>query len=300
MIPGPYKQGIVWNDIKIGHDFYMISVTRRDEVIEVFLTNLTELWMETLTTEIILDKCRKLNPLLNVAAINCSEIVANILSNVSQHIVQASVEEIKLHAQLEGGLMKFSLNLTKGTCRHFGEIVMKPLCISSLEIIRQNKILVDLIKRKDEEIAEYKAEGAELIRKNIETETFKEEQLKTDIPVPDAAECARAFQGMVNFYNMLNLCEHSEPSTKATSSNDETDQTGRSVITLSNDGNNSGSQEVVDEDILMLRKPGTSKSRSKSQKKKFPSKVTNNRIGVLNMIHKPIKKGKKGLNDFIL
>ncbi|XP_076686125.1 non-homologous end-joining factor 1 isoform X2 [Andrena cerasifolii] len=299
MIPGPYKQGIVWNDIKIGHDFYMISVTRRDEVTEVFLTNLTEIWMETLTTEIILDKCRKLNPLLNIAAINCSEIVANILSNISQYIVEASVEEIKLHAPLEGGLMKFSLNLTKGTCHHFGEIVMKPLCISSLEIIRQNKILVDLIKRKDEEIAEYKAEGAELIRKNIETETFKEEQLKTDIPVPNVAECARAFQGMVNFYNTLNLREHNEPSTKATS-NDETDQTGQSVITLSNDGNNSGSREVVDKDILMLRKPGTSKFRSKSQKKKFPNKVTNNRIGVINMIHKPIKKAKKGLNDFIL
>lgn len=61
MIPGPHNQGIVWNDIKIGHDFYMISVTRRDEVVEVFLTNLTEIWMETLTTEIILDKCRVIN-----------------------------------------------------------------------------------------------------------------------------------------------------------------------------------------------------------------------------------------------
>lgn len=83
---------------------------------------------------------------------------------MSQHIVEASIEEIKLHAQLEGGLMKFSLNLTKGTCRHFAEVIMKPLCISSMEIIRRNKILLDLIKRKDEEIAEYKAEGAELIR----------------------------------------------------------------------------------------------------------------------------------------
>lgn len=86
----------------------------------------------------------------------------------------------------------------------------------------------------------------------------------------------------------------------STSGNDETDQTGQSAITFSNDGNSSGSQEVVDKDILMLRKPGTSKSRNKSRNKKFPNKVTNNRIGVINMIHKPIKKAKKGLNDFIL
>lgn len=83
---------------------------------------------------------------------------------MSKYIVEASIEHIKLQAQIDGGLMKFYINLEKGTSQDFWEIITKPLYISSMEIIRQHKILLDLIKKKDEEIAEYKAEGAELIR----------------------------------------------------------------------------------------------------------------------------------------
>lgn len=97
-------------------------------------------------------------------AFNYKEVVANILNNISKYIVEASVEQIKLRAQVEGGSMKFAVYLSKGTNQDFWETITKPLCISSMEIIRQHKVLLDLIKRKDEEIAEYKAEGAELIR----------------------------------------------------------------------------------------------------------------------------------------
>lgn len=83
---------------------------------------------------------------------------------MSECIVEASVEQIKLRTQIEGGPMKFVINFIKGTTRDFWEIITKPLCISSMEIIRQHKFLLDLMKKKDEEIAEYKAEGAELIR----------------------------------------------------------------------------------------------------------------------------------------
>lgn len=105
-----------------------------------------------------------MNPLLNVSALNCNEIVRGILNNVSKHVDGASVEQIKLRVRLEGGSLKFALNFAKGSPQQFWEIITRPLCISSMELIRQNKILVDLVRRKDEEIAEYKAEGAELIR----------------------------------------------------------------------------------------------------------------------------------------
>lgn len=88
----------------------------------------------------------------------------NILSNMSEYIVEASIEHIKLRAQIDGGSIKFSVNLEKGTSQDFWKIITKPLYISSMEIIRQHKFLLDLIKKKDKEIAEYKAEGAELIR----------------------------------------------------------------------------------------------------------------------------------------
>ena len=50
-----------WNNIKINNDTYMVSVTQKDDTIKVFLTNLIEIWMDTLTKEIILDRCRVIN-----------------------------------------------------------------------------------------------------------------------------------------------------------------------------------------------------------------------------------------------
>ncbi|XP_076247147.1 uncharacterized protein LOC143187070 isoform X2 [Calliopsis andreniformis] len=230
-------------------------------------------------------------------AAKCIEIVNNILNNISQHVDEASVEHIKLRVHLEGGSMKFALYLTKAPPEYFWEIITKPLCVSSMEIIRQNKILLDLVKRKDEEIAEYKAEGAELIRKNIETKTFNEDQLKVDIPIPNIAKCADAFQTMVNFYNALNLCEHREISTEpssSTSTNNKAEQMEQSLVTLGDNYNSSTSKESVDNDILMYRKLPALKSK---KQKKSTDEVMNKKGIAISMIHKRIKKPKK--NNFI-
>lgn len=54
----------MWNSIKINNDTYMISIIYKNDTIKVFLTNLIEIWIETLTKEIILDRCRVINKVL--------------------------------------------------------------------------------------------------------------------------------------------------------------------------------------------------------------------------------------------
>ncbi|XP_015434026.1 PREDICTED: non-homologous end-joining factor 1-like [Dufourea novaeangliae] len=212
----------------------MISVAWKNDSIEVFLTNFIEIWMEILTTEIIMKRCKEMNPLLSDNALNYKDIVMNILSNIPEHIDKVSVEQIKLRTKIEGGSLRFSLNLSKGTCQDFWEIITKPLCVSSMEMIRQQKILVDLIKKKDEEIAEYRAEGVELIRRNTMTEPFREEQLKTVIPVFNLIECTNMFQKIENLYNKPELSENSETCIKPTSSkNIQMEKTEESITILS-------------------------------------------------------------------
>lgn len=58
MISDQCKQGIMWNSIKINNDIYMISIIQKDDTIKILLTNLIEIWMETLTKELILDRCK--------------------------------------------------------------------------------------------------------------------------------------------------------------------------------------------------------------------------------------------------
>ena len=58
MISDEYKQHNTWNNIEINNDIYMVSVTQKDDIIKIFLTNLIEIWIDTLTKEIILDRCQ--------------------------------------------------------------------------------------------------------------------------------------------------------------------------------------------------------------------------------------------------
>lgn len=291
----------MWNSIKINNDTYMISIIYKNDTIKIFLTNLIEIWIETLTKEIILDRCRKLNPLLNVEAIDYNDIILNILTNMSEYIVEASIEHIKLRAQLNGGSIKFSVNLEKGTSQDFWEIITKPLYISSMEIIRQHQFLLDLIKKKDEEIAEYKAEGAELIRKNIETKFFTEEQFKIDIPTPNITDYTNTFQRMMNFYNELNFYDIT---VKESTSNDHNKIQQTEILkqnltnSIQNDISNDNKNVSNIED--MKRNIETTFSENKKKSKNITNKKVINKIGTANLTYRPVKILKKGLNDSIL
>ncbi|XP_071870856.1 uncharacterized protein isoform X1 [Bombus fervidus] len=295
MISDEYKQHNTWNNIKINNDIYMVSVTQKDDIIKVFLTNLIEIWIDTLTKEIILDRCRKLNRLLNIEALDYNDIILNVLNDMSKYIINATVEHIELQVQVERCLMKFELNLTKGTSEDFWDFITKPLCISSMEIIHQHKFLLDLIRRKDEEIAEYKAEGAKLIRKNIETKPFKDEQFKITISNPNIIDCTNAFQSMVNFYNKLNLYKRStipRESTSSSSINDAGDihKMEQNIISsVQNDDNNMCKHE----DTFIQKSTESIHSENKQQGEDTTSKkITKNKTGTTNMVHRP-KKLKK-------
>lgn len=77
MISDEYKQHNTWNNIKINNDIYMVSVTQKDDIIKVFLTNLIEIWIDTLTKEIILDRCRVIIYLCNMYFITLYYILCN-------------------------------------------------------------------------------------------------------------------------------------------------------------------------------------------------------------------------------
>lgn len=110
-----------------------------------------------------------LNPLLNpINNFDWKSLVMDMLNNIPKHVQSCTAEvsayRIELRKDKDFIKLKFALDLVKEVPEQFWENVTMPLSLSSMELIRRNKILLDLIKQKDEEIAEYKAEGAELIR----------------------------------------------------------------------------------------------------------------------------------------
>nr|XP_012145289.1 PREDICTED: non-homologous end-joining factor 1-like isoform X1 [Megachile rotundata] len=281
----------IWNNLKLNNEVYMISAIQKEDNIDILLTNFIEIWMEKLTDKIILDRCRELNPLLNVEALNYKETILNMLKDVSAHIVEASPEKIKLRTKIQGGFMKFELKLIKGTPQNFWESITKPLCISSMELARQHKFLLDLIKKKDEEIAEYKAEGAELIRKNIETKPFMEEQLKTDVSITNINDYANIFQTVTNYCNAF--YSH-DSSAKVTSSSDEI----KKAENYTPDQDDAGQLEGVSNGNTSASK--ISPSQNKKNRRSANKEEITAKTRTANMAYIPTKKIKKGSNKSIL
>ncbi|XP_032687566.1 uncharacterized protein LOC116851839 [Odontomachus brunneus] len=204
MVSSSSEQKGIWRSLEIDDKTHVICFTKENDLWKVILTDLVEVWIENLTHETMFRKCQTLNPLLKpLEAFDWKQPVMDMLNDIPKHVVEISVPQIKLCKDLDFVKLKFSLDLVKGTPLQFCENVMMPLCLSSVEITRQHGILLDLVKKKDEEITEYKAGGAELIRKYIATKPFSEELFQIDTSVPVATDCTEAFRSILNSCNII-------------------------------------------------------------------------------------------------
>ncbi|XP_033211934.1 uncharacterized protein LOC117169592 isoform X2 [Belonocnema kinseyi] len=102
------------------------------------------------------------------------------MQDIPNHAVEATLNSITLNKNIQGGIFKFRIDLSRGSEEDFFTVVTKSLCFSSGELFRRYSLLLELIKKKDEEIVEYKAVGAKLIRKHIETKKFTEELFNSE------------------------------------------------------------------------------------------------------------------------
>lgn len=234
MISDYYGQGSVWRNLKINDKDHAICFTRENESWKIFLTNLIEIWTETLSDETIFRKCQTMNPLLNLEAFDWKQLVLDMLNDIPQYVHRNVLEVTAYRIELrkDKGIVKlrFSLDLLKGTPQQLWESVTMPLCLSSMELVRRHKILLDLVKQKDEEIAEYKAEGAKLIRQYIATKPFSEELFHIDAAGAAATNFVNTFQSVLHFYNEMNLLKtHVKPESEAVSSNSASETNGSKI-----------------------------------------------------------------------
>ncbi|XP_015588364.1 non-homologous end-joining factor 1 isoform X2 [Cephus cinctus] len=199
-----------WRLIKLDNTEYAISCRIANDEWKILLSNLIELWCEALTEDSAIRRCEKLNPLLNVNVVNAKKILQEIFDDIPRHAVCASTSSIRLEATISGGAFKFDLNLSKASPQEFWQEITEPLCRSAMEMQRRQSILLNLIKRKDEEISEYKARGGELIRKSIETAPFHEDLFKEKSGCTDSSGLIiDTFRTMMDLHNQIKKPESS-------------------------------------------------------------------------------------------
>lgn len=297
-------QGRVWKNLKINDETdHIICLTKENESWKVLLTNLIEIWTETLTNETMFHKCQTLNPLLNLEVFDWKQLVLDMLNDIPQYVhtnvLEVTTYRIELRRKNKDfGKLKFSLDLLKGTPQQFWESVTVPLCLSSRELIRRHELLLDLMKQKDEEIAEYKAGGAQLIRKYIATKPFSEELFHIDAAGSTASDFVKTFQSVLHFYNEINLPKSHVKLESEMSSNSASGTNGTKI-----DGNvlpNSSGNESVPEFKQELDNEQEHSKVEECKAGPSSSKAPILRISnTSHTIHK-LKKNKKTLNDFIM
>lgn len=301
MVSDNYEQNRIWKNIKLNDEPYMICFTKKNESWEVLLTNLIEIWMETLTDETILHKFKTLNPLLNLEAIDWKQLVMDMLNDIPKYIrtytVELSTYRIELRKDQDFVKSRFSLDLLKEMPQQLWKNVTMPLCLSSMELARRYEILLDLVKQKDEEITEYKAEGAELIRKYIATKPFSEELFHVDTTAPTATDFVKTFQSMFHFYNKISLSTPHVKIEPRISLNGESDNNSPKI-------DENTFPKSKDEFVQKLKQDKSDKQVYSNIKECEQEAGPSSKAPILKInstshrIHK-LKKNKKTLNDFI-
>ncbi|XP_046738419.1 uncharacterized protein LOC124406834 isoform X2 [Diprion similis] len=290
-----------WKDIKINSADYILSVSHSKNVWKILLSNLVEVWMETITKDVALLRCQSLNLMLDSESFDIKETLDTMLNDIPKYAVDVSVDEIKLVTCIDDVPFKFDVKLTKGNSQQFWNEITKPLCQSVMELQRKHNIVVDLIKRKDEELAEYKLSGAQLIRKNIETPPYSVDIFENKISVhkTQSNECLEAFKSMMNVHNELEKCDSSlndshnssqqEPSTNSVQPNIKTEVE---------------SMEIPEQNVDEPR-PSSSRTNMRIRKDWQKRPMTNGVVNIsLASVKKPSKKSaivKKtpNIHDFI-
>ncbi|XP_015172926.1 PREDICTED: non-homologous end-joining factor 1-like [Polistes dominula] len=284
--------GKVWKEIIIDNESCIICVTKEHNAWKILLSNFKEIWSECLTDENILNRSKELNPILIIDDSELMEVVLDTLTNIPKYADNPSVDHIKLLKNFEGGRFKFVINFSKGTTEEYWDNITKPLCLSSIELIRRQNILLDLIKKKDQEIAEYKAEGAELIRKNIETKVFNENQLDTHAIKIDESNYVDPFQKVIEFYNKTISNNYVKIEGNSVRSKNSIKQERQSIpdILQSSGSNVTIIKEETDNEL------GKSGNNSKSKRSK-KNKISNMNIVPIVI---PSKRNKNSVTDNIL
>ncbi|KAJ9591395.1 hypothetical protein L9F63_002001 [Diploptera punctata] len=181
----------MWKQLKIQNDVFLIRNVNSNGKYTIFISNLIKIWAEELTIDNFYQRCKKLNPLMEGEQETLTEWILSLLN--SDSIANIKLMEcddsqvLEIRSKLSGVPFVFKFYLDPVSSEMFYEEMTLPLIFMIQQLQSQKNKLFDLLKKKDVEINEYKMEGAQLSRKNIETAAFNIKQFEescSNISIP--------------------------------------------------------------------------------------------------------------------
>lgn len=186
------EQKSSWSTLKIGSDLYIGKINQNvdDSSFTFWLSDFKVLWSETIASKVeLIKRASNINPTI-VIDDNIADQLIRVICKVENAAVDnknINPNDTELNLQLtystEAGVAyTFNWLLEKCEPQHFFDQITKALLQQITELDDHKRQLVDIAKRKDDEIKQYKIEGApELMRKRFITEEFKEDAFTSHV-----------------------------------------------------------------------------------------------------------------------
>ncbi|XP_041458379.1 non-homologous end-joining factor 1-like [Lytechinus variegatus] len=158
----------------------------------VLVYDYTTMWIEQGNREVVLNTAKVCNPSVEAPLSELLQHLSDLLQEVKQSVKynleykekDRTKERLKIHltSKLPQGVpFKWTLSLSKATDEMAASHLTNPLLILVSELMRREKELHRLIKKKDDEIEDYKMAGAKVSRKNKLTPVFEGKSFNQDM-----------------------------------------------------------------------------------------------------------------------
>ena len=173
-----------WKRLTEGGTTYFMKRNIGENSLKVVITDLIYVWVRKYTIDEVRCICEELNPLIEFD----EEVIVKKVWPLFDEIVQnqdnsksSSVEvtvlgdeslQLKIRTEIDGVAFKFALNAVKESPLVFFKEVTQSIVSSAEELLFRQDLLCSLLEKKDDEISQYKLEGASLSRRNVETQYF--------------------------------------------------------------------------------------------------------------------------------
>lgn len=167
--------------LKVGSDGYAARFESDEENYVIYLTDMASLWCQQQTAAEIMKRCQDLNPLIESTSKGLiRQLRAMLANNPESHNLHVDSNNqtaiLKIESRLESNIpfiWQFDLSLEKAD--QFRSFVIRPLLAMLSEAASIEDELCNIIRSKDKQIDDYKASGASVSRRHLETKEFNAE-----------------------------------------------------------------------------------------------------------------------------
>ncbi|RZB39773.1 uncharacterized protein BDFB_006774 [Asbolus verrucosus] len=167
----------MWKTFQNDDQLYMIRI-REGENLEIYLSDLINIWIQNISKESTLKHFQEANPLFDIKVDEVVAEVIDLVNNISDLSTEISNSnealQLILKSQKSEFKIEFRFNFEKASSDAFLKEITVPLIQTVKHLEDQQKMLCNLIHRKDRELEEYKLEKGEISRDDLITDKFDE------------------------------------------------------------------------------------------------------------------------------